>query len=94
MSNGDQSARWVAGMNPAMTGLEEFAIISAKKPMAENKKSARREWRDPDDAPDLSTPEWRERFARAQMVLSPIPSFQRKPGPTVNTVRILEESLH
>ena len=30
--------------------------------MTESKKSTKEEWQDPDDAPDLSTPEWIERF--------------------------------
>jgi uncharacterized protein (DUF4415 family) len=33
--------------------------------MSENRKSSRPEWIDPDDAPDLSTPEWVEKFANA-----------------------------
>ncbi len=30
--------------------------------MTESEKSTQEEWQDPDDAPDLSTPEWIEKF--------------------------------
>ena len=33
--------------------------------MTKSKKLIQEDWSDPDDAPDLSTPEWRERFASA-----------------------------
>ena len=36
--------------------------------MPANKKSTRRAWRDPDDAPDLSSPEWRKRFDSADVL--------------------------
>ena len=32
--------------------------------MSESRKSTRREWHDPDDAPDLSAPEWQAKFAK------------------------------
>ena len=32
-----------------------------------NKKHSETDWVDPDDAPDLSTPEWRARFATAKV---------------------------
>ena len=36
--------------------------------MTANKRSTRRAWRDPDDAPDLSPPKWRERFDSADLM--------------------------
>lgn len=36
--------------------------------MIANKKSTRRVWRDPDDAPDLSTRKWRQRLERADVM--------------------------
>ena len=33
--------------------------------MTKNKNLIQEEWSDPDDAPDLSTPEWQEKFAAA-----------------------------
>lgn len=35
--------------------------------MTENRKPTPHEWVDPDDAPDLSTPEWVARFATAKV---------------------------
>jgi uncharacterized protein (DUF4415 family) len=35
--------------------------------MTASKKPTKTSWVDPDDAPDLSTPEWREKFARADL---------------------------
>lgn len=35
--------------------------------MSENKKSLRADWVDPDDAPDLSTPEWQAKFAKVRV---------------------------
>ena len=35
--------------------------------MIENKKSSRRAWRDPDDAPDLSKGDWQDRFQQADL---------------------------
>ncbi len=35
--------------------------------MSENRKSLRADWVDPDDAPDLSTPEWQEKFAGVEV---------------------------
>ena len=35
--------------------------------MAKNKKSISAEWQDPDDAPDLSTPEWQAKFEQADL---------------------------
>ena len=36
--------------------------------MTANKKSTRRAWRDPDDAPDLSTRKWRVRLEQADVM--------------------------
>ena len=36
--------------------------------MIANRKPTRRAWRDPDDAPDLSTAQWRERFDSADLM--------------------------
>ena len=36
--------------------------------MSENRKTLRPEWVDPDDAPDLSTPEWQAKFADAPVI--------------------------
>ncbi len=36
--------------------------------MPVNKKSTRRAWRDPEDAPDLSSPEWRKQFEGADVL--------------------------
>jgi uncharacterized protein (DUF4415 family) len=36
--------------------------------MTANKKSTRRAWRDPDDAPDLSTKRWRKRLEGADVM--------------------------
>ncbi|MGQ0486295.1 MAG: BrnA antitoxin family protein [Hyphomicrobiales bacterium] len=36
--------------------------------MTANRKSTRRSWRDPDDAPDLSRGKWRQRMARADVM--------------------------
>ena len=36
--------------------------------MTANRKSTRRNWRDPDDAPDLSRGKWRERMGRADVM--------------------------
>ena len=36
--------------------------------MTANKKSTRRVWRDPDDAPDLSKRKWRQRLERADVM--------------------------
>lgn len=36
--------------------------------MSENKKSTRPEWVDPDDAPDLSTPEWQAKLANVPVI--------------------------
>ncbi|MBC8037959.1 MAG: BrnA antitoxin family protein [Rhizobiales bacterium] len=36
--------------------------------MTANKKTTRRNWRNPDDAPDLSKPKWRERFSKADVM--------------------------
>ena len=35
--------------------------------MSESKKNSKPEWHDPDDAPDLSTPEWRAKFEEADL---------------------------
>ena len=35
--------------------------------MKENKKAIQEDWVDPDDAPDLSTPYWQERFASVEV---------------------------
>lgn len=35
--------------------------------MTENRKPMHHEWVDPDDAPDLSTPEWQAKFATAKV---------------------------
>jgi uncharacterized protein (DUF4415 family) len=35
--------------------------------MTVSKRRTKTSWIDPDDAPDLSTPEWREKFARADL---------------------------
>lgn len=35
--------------------------------MTASRKSTKKTWVDPDDAPDLSTPEWREKFAHADL---------------------------
>ena len=35
--------------------------------MIEKKKSSAGEWHDPDDAPDMSTPEWRTKFEEADL---------------------------
>ena len=35
--------------------------------MPANKPSTDRDWIDPDDAPDLSVPEWQAKFARARV---------------------------
>ena len=35
--------------------------------MSANKKRIAEGWTDPDDAPDLSTPEWRKKFAGVQV---------------------------
>ena len=37
--------------------------------MTANKKSTRRVWRDPDDAPDLSKRKWRQRLERADVMV-------------------------
>ena len=36
--------------------------------MSENKKITRPEWIDPDDAPDISTPEWMEKLADVRVI--------------------------
>lgn len=36
--------------------------------MSENKKNSETDWVDPDDAPDLSTPYWVERFRAAPLM--------------------------
>ena len=36
--------------------------------MTASRKSTRRNWRDPDDAPDLSRGKWRERMGRADVI--------------------------
>ena len=35
--------------------------------MAKNKKVIQEDWVDPDDAPDLSTPEWQAKFASVEV---------------------------
>ncbi len=40
--------------------------------MSENKNSTDPTWIDPDDAPDLSTPEWQAKFAKARRGRPPV----------------------
>ena len=35
--------------------------------MTANKRSTQKDWRDPDDAPDLSRPEWQKKLAKVRV---------------------------
>ena len=47
------------------------------------------DWIDPDEAPDLSTPEWREKFAKARKGRGP----QKSPTKVPVTIRIDRDVL-
>jgi uncharacterized protein (DUF4415 family) len=57
--------------------------------MHENKRTTRDDWNDPDDAPDLSTPEWRE-VIDAEPVTRGRP---RIPNPKVSTTLRLDADV-
>ena len=52
--------------------------------MTVNKKPIHRSWRDPDDAPDLSSPQWRKRFETADVMDGPN-AIRRGRPPAGNT---------
>jgi uncharacterized protein (DUF4415 family) len=57
--------------------------------MTENKRSTDQEWDDPDDAPDLSTPEWLAKFDPA-LVSRGRP---RLPSPKISTTLRLDADV-
>jgi uncharacterized protein (DUF4415 family) len=51
--------------------------------MSGNKPSTARDWTDPDDAPDLSTPEWQARLHKAEVKRGRPKAAQRKVSTTI-----------
>ena len=51
--------------------------------MNENKPSTKKDWIDPDDAPDLSTPYWRKKFEAAPVKRGRPPSERPKVSTTI-----------